>query len=187
MNKKFKKSTKIALIILAGGLFILSLALLLAADKNTDSNDEDMLPQEGSVKYQFSYTNEIGETKQFVDESKSCDLRGPTTALADINGDNVEEIIVECTAGSRGVASYIYFYELNNNKIEQIASLFSDDGYKTEDRNADGVLDLVVYNDDNLVCENKKDCSNEEYKSREEIYSWDEQTNEFIESKIGEE
>jgi len=143
---------------------------------------EDIKLTDGEKKYQFSFVSDAGTNDQFVDETKTCQFKDPTTELADIDGDGRKEVVTSCFGGGTANVIFLFVYKLNGNKLDQIGFLSSESKYDVKDCNADRTPDLVTYirdmtnsNGDNASMVNEVFCN-----------SWDKTNNNFIETKIDE-
>ena len=83
----------------------------------------------------------------------------------------------------------IYIYKLNNNKLNKVSTLNSEGSFEVKDCNGDNIQDIVSY----FRADGVKDCDKEVCMKDSKwidvsfCNSWDKQTNEFVETKIGEE
>lgn len=155
----------------------------------------DVQSDDGQVPLKFSYTSG-GEEKTYISESITClDYKLPEAMYYDFNNDGVNEILVQCYAGSgsaeNGVyhigGSTFYAYFLSNDKLTQIADLWNERGFewKVEDFNNDGYLDIRV--GDFFDCDNDKThelCkSGESWTVAPKTYLWDNSINNFTINK----
>lgn len=134
-------------------------------------------------RYQFIYPDSSGELRQYIDDSKFCFNNEPSTKLVDVDGDGAEEIIVSCYGGGTSNSIQLSVFQLLNERLDIIGEISSESYYQLYDCNNDEIVDIISYfkdipaGDDGFASWKKSIYCN----------SWNDQSKEFVETKIGEE